>query len=272
MNHAQTSVGPQRATFDGLQVRYERRGSLGGQKADLPVLVLHGWGADLAAVEPIVGELASATEVVALDLPGFGESEPPGEPWDADRYAEFVVGFLDALGLGRVHLVGHSNGGRVAICIATARPERVGRLLLCDAAGLRPRRPLRYYVRVAIAKLGRLLGLFGARGARLQDAVRGRLGSADYLSATPAMRETFKLLIASDLESRLGSIKATTLLVWGENDDDTPLWMGERLERGIEGAGLVVFEGAGHFAYADDRARFGAVARLFLCEQPRSVG
>ncbi len=177
MNDAPTS-GPERATFDGLQVRYERRGSLGGQKADLPVLVLHGWGADLAAVEPIIGELASATEVVALDLPGFGESEPPGEPWDADRYAEFVVGFLDALGLGRVHLVGHSNGGRVAICIATTRPERVGRLLLCDAAGLRPRRPLRYYLRVMIAKLGRLLGLFGAHGGSSPGLApgAGRLG------------------------------------------------------------------------------------------------
>jgi len=145
-------------------------------------------------------------------------------------------------------------------------------LLLCDTAGLRPRRPLRYYLRVTIAKLGRLLGLIGPRGTRLQDALRARIGSPDYLAATPAMRETLKLLIASDLESRLGSIKATTLLVWGENDEDTPLWMGERLERGIEGAGLVVFEGAGHFAYADDRARFGAVARLFLCEQPRSLG
>jgi pimeloyl-ACP methyl ester carboxylesterase len=85
------------------------------------------------------------------------------------------------------------------------------------------------------------------------------------------MRGTFRRLIAMDLSDRLPRIKATTLLVWGEEDEDTPLWMAHRMEELIPDAGLAVFEGAGHYSYADDPVRFGSVARLFLCEQPRQL-
>ena len=68
---------------DGISVRHADRGAAQAE-GDLPVLVLHGWGAHLEAIEPIVGALAADTRVIALDLPGFGESDPPPEAWDAD--------------------------------------------------------------------------------------------------------------------------------------------------------------------------------------------
>ncbi|MBA2763272.1 MAG: alpha/beta fold hydrolase [Thermoleophilaceae bacterium] len=264
-------TGPRLGRFAGLRVRFERRGEP-RVTGDLPILVLHGWGAHLEAIEPIVGALATETEVIALDLPGFGQSEPPPAAWDADDYARFVIEFLDALEVDRCHLVGHSNGGRIAICLAGSQAARVGRLLLCDSAGLRPRRRAGYYWRVALAKLGRVFGRLGGRpGERLQRRMRERLASADYLEASPQMRDTFRRLIASDLEPRLGGIETETLIVWGEHDEDTPLWMAKRLEQAIAGAGLVVFEGAGHYSYAEDPVRFGRIARLFLCDQPRQV-
>jgi pimeloyl-ACP methyl ester carboxylesterase len=256
--------------LDGIRIRHLRRGSR-SNPVDLPVLVLHGWGAHLEAVEPIVAALAGETEVLALDLPGFGRSDPPPEAWDADDYARFILRYLDREGVERCHIVGHSNGGRVGICIAADHPERLDRLLLCDSAGLRPKRGRRYYTRVAFAKLGRVVGLLGGRGRRLQDRMRRRVASTDYIEASEAMRGTFRKLIAQDLAERLPRIKATTLLVWGDRDDDTPLWMGRRMEELIPGAGLAVLEGAGHYSYADDPVRFASIARLFLCEQPREV-
>jgi pimeloyl-ACP methyl ester carboxylesterase len=253
---------------DGISVRHADRGAARAE-GDLPVLVLHGWGAHLEAIEPIVAALEGETRVLALDLPGFGQSDPPPEPWDADAYMRFVLRFLDELGVRRVHAVGHSHGGRVAICMAAEQPGRVGRLLLVDAAGVPPKRGMKYRAKVSVAKAGKVAGKVGASG--LQDKLRARVASTDYLNASEDMRATFRLVIGQDITDRLPRIKATTLLVWGDQDDDTPLWMAHRMEELIPDAGLAVFEGAGHYSYADDPARFRSVARLFLCEQPRAL-
>lgn len=254
------------------QVRYVRRKAPGAAPGDLPIVVLHGWGAHIEAVAPILAALDGAPDLIALDLPGFGESEPPPEAWDVDAYANFMVAFLDQLDVPRAHLVGHSHGGRVSIALAAGQPGRVGRLLLVDSAGLRPKRGWRYRRRVAVAKLGRAVAkVGGGPGRRLQERLRARVASRDYLEASEAMRGTFRAVIAADLSDRLARIGAPTLLVWGDGDEDTPLWMAHRMEELIPDAGLVVLEGAGHYSYADAPGQFGAVARRFLLEQPREV-
>jgi pimeloyl-ACP methyl ester carboxylesterase len=254
------------------RVRYVRRTAPHGTAGDLPIVVLHGWGAHLEAVAPILAALDGASDLVALDLPGFGESEAPPETWDTDDYARFVLDFLDQIGIERAHLVGHSHGGRVSIVLAADRPERVGRLLLVDSAGIPPKRGWRYRRRVAVAKLGRVVAkLGGAPGRRLQDRMRARVASRDYLEASEAMRGTFRAVVAADLRDRLARIGASTLLVWGELDEDTPLWMGRVMEELIPDAGLVVLEGAGHYSYADAPGQFRAVARRFLLDQPREL-
>jgi pimeloyl-ACP methyl ester carboxylesterase len=267
---AQARQSERTATIDGLAIRCTRRGRLGAA-ADLPVLVLHGWGAHLEAVEPIVAGLEGVTEVLALDMPGFGESEEPPEAWDADDYAGFLLAFLDWAEVPRCHLIGHSHGGRVSICLASGTPERFERLILVDSAGIRPRRGFRYRRRVAVAKLGRLIGHLGPWGRGLQERMRARVASTDYLEASQEMRGTFRRLIAQDLSDRLPGVRQPTLLVWGSDDEETPLWMGERMEELLPDAGLVVFEGAGHYSYGDDPARFRAMARTFLHQQPRQV-
>ena len=257
-------IGPQ-------QVRYVRRRAPEAVPGDLPILVLHGWGAHIEAVAPILAALEGDADVIALDLPGFGESEPPPDAWDVDSYARFIIHFLDEMAVERAHLVGHSHGGRVSIALAADEPERVGRLLLVDAAGIPPKRGWRYRRRVAVAKLGRLIGKLGSPGRGLQDRMRARVASRDYLEASEAMRGTFRAVIAADLGERLPRVRSSTLLVWGDQDDDTPLWMGRRMEELLPDAGLVVLEGAGHYSYADSPGQFRAVARRFLLEQPREA-
>jgi len=261
---------PSRVEIDGISVRIARVGAP-ADPADLPVVVLHGWGASLEAVAPIVDSLAAETEVLALDLPGFGESDDPPGVWGSDDYADFVAALLAHEGIDRCHLVGHSRGGAIAICIASARPELVDRIVLCDSAGLRPKRGMGYRLRVGLAKLGRLLGLLGPPGRRLQERIRGRVASADYLEASEAMRGTFRRVIAEDLSERLPLVASSCLLVWGSEDADTPLWMGERMEQLLPDGALVVLDGAGHYAYADRPAVFARTVRHFLCEQPRAV-
>jgi pimeloyl-ACP methyl ester carboxylesterase len=106
--------------------------------------------------------------------------------------------------------------------------------------------------------------LLGAPGRALGSRLVGRTASSDYAASAETMRPTFVRLVNDDLTGLLPEIRASTLLIWGDQDADTPLSDGETMERLIPDAGLVVFEGAGHFSYADQPQRFARVAGHFL--------
>ena len=91
-----------------------------------------------------------------------------------------------------------------------------------------------------------------------------KYGSADYNALDDEMKKTFVKVISQDLRPMLKEINASVLLVWGENDTETPLWMGQIMENEIKDAGLVVFENDDHFAYLRQWPRFVAVAKAFL--------
>jgi len=229
------------------------------------VLVLHGWGASIEAVGSIVKALEPTCTVHAVDLPGFGHSSLPPVPWGIEEYSDWTRAALSALGLTRVSIVGHSHGGRIAIHLAAHHPELVDKLVLVDSAGIRAPRTLRWYRRVAMAKLAKhVLNRLGSPGRALSGRLVGRSASADYSATAEALRPTFNRLVSADLTALLPDVRAPTLLIWGEQDEDTPLRDGETMERLIPDAGLVVFEGAGHFAYADQPQRFARVVQHFL--------
>ena len=244
----------------GARVCYEAAGE------GPPVLLLHGWGANAAAMRPILDALRPDHSVYALDFAGFGQSDPPPEPWGVEEYAQMVIAFLDSLGVGRTDVVGHSFGGRVGIKLAAKRPERVKRLVLVDSAGVPPAQtPGRAALRAGL-RAGRAIlsvpGLGALRG-KAEAVARDRLGSEDYRSAGP-LRETFVRVVAEDLRPHLPEIQAPTLLIWGENDQDTPLADAKMMESSIPDAGLVVLSGAGHFSYLDRPADFARIIRHFL--------
>jgi pimeloyl-ACP methyl ester carboxylesterase len=244
--------------INGISTRCRRAGS------GPPVLVLHGWGARIEAVQPIINGLAPRLTVHAVDLPGFGESGLPPEPWGVTEYADWTRGLMDALGLEQPSVIGHSNGGRIAIHLAAHHPERIDKLILVDAAGIRPKRGITYYRRVYTAKAAKHGARFlGAPGRRLQQRVFARSASSDYANAGP-LRPTFVKLVNEDLTPLLPRIQASTLLIWGETDTAAPVSDGKAMERLIPDAGLVVFEGAGHFSYLDQPQRFTRVALHFL--------
>jgi len=91
-----------------------------------------------------------------------------------------------------------------------------------------------------------------------------KYGSPDYKRLNPNMRKTFVKVINQDLTEYLPQIKASTLLVWGSADTETPLWMGQKMEKEIPDAGLVVFEGRTHFAFLEEAQRFLVIVNTFL--------
>ncbi len=236
--------------------------------AGQPVVLLHGWGGQIASFGPIPDILGSRFRVVAVDLPGFGATPLPSSPWGTLDYADFMVSFLRQSELAPCTLVGHSFGGKVSLALAARNPELVSKLILVDSAGIRPPRGPGYYARVGLVKgARRLLSLPGAGAIREPSLTRlyRMLGSSDYNAAVnPILRATFVRVVNEDLRHLLPSIKAPTLLIWGDRDRDTPLADGRLMERLIPDAGLVVFEGAGHFAYLDRIDQFCRVVAHFV--------
>jgi pimeloyl-ACP methyl ester carboxylesterase len=256
------------ATVGGKSVHFEQAGR--GED----VLLLHGWGVDGKSLLPIARHLASRWRVSVPDLPGFGESPPPEAPWGTADYAELVRGFLDDLGIERAHLVAHSFGGRIALYLSAHWPERVGRLLLVDSAGLRPRRTLRFHLRVGTFKLARgflRLPLWGIPGSRLVDSLAKRFGSRDYQSASGTMRGTLVRVVNEDLRHLLPSIVAPTLLVWGGDDTETPVRDAYVMEKLIPRSRLIVYPGAGHFSYLDRQPQFLRTLEAFLARGSEGV-
>ncbi|WP_119072386.1 alpha/beta fold hydrolase [Aggregatilinea lenta] len=234
-----------------------------------PVLALHGWGGSVQSFWPVAQQLASLGYCVhVLDLPGFGQTEPPPDVWGVADYARFVVAYLDAAKLDRVSVLGHSFGGRISLILGADYPQRVHKMVLADAAGLRSTPSLGTQTRTAVAKtvrgvLGRA-GLDGVR-ARLEEQYRQRYASDDYRTAG-ALRETFVRVVEEDLSDFARRVQASTVLIWGDQDQDTPLWQGERLEQLIPDAGLIVFEGAGHFSYLERLGDYIRIVNHFLTE------
>lgn len=256
-------------TIAGLQTGVCVTGESAADKP--PVLLLHGWGAKIQSFWPVAEQLApKGYQLHLLDLPGFGTSDPPPVTWDITDYKRFVLAYLDDTPLDRVAVIGHSFGGRIALVLAAEHPERVSKMVLANSAGLRSPVTLKRAARNVMARSVRgalgTLGLESVR-ARLQERYNQRYASTDYLNAGN-LRETFLRVIAQDLAGYAQRVQAPTVLVWGDQDTDTPLWQGRRLEQLIPDAGLIVFEGAGHFSYLDRLYDFVRIVDHFLSGNP----
>nr|WP_300094221.1 alpha/beta hydrolase [Sedimentibacter sp.] len=246
--------------IDGLKINYITEGS------GSDVLLLHGWGGSIQTMMPIFNILKDKCRVTALDLPGFGESDIPGRPWNSYDYAECMKKFIDKTGLKSIILFGHSHGGRISI-ILSGKYNMVKKLVLIDSAGLIPKREAKYYFKVYSFKLLKKLYTAFSWGKSKDEKLEKfykKYGSADYKQSQGVMRQTMVKVINDNLESLLPEIKNPTLLVWGENDQDTPLYMGKIMEDKIQDSGLVVFKGAGHYSYIDCYDQFKAVINSFL--------
>lgn len=234
----------------------------------LPLVMLHGWGANIDLLRPLAQRLTpQGLTVHLLDLPGFGHTPEPPTAWTVFDYARFVVAALDALGLARVNVFGHSFGGRLGLILGADYAERIDKMILADAAGVRPTIPLHAALRLKAYKGVRDgLQAVGLRG--LSDSLRAqynaRYGSSDFNAVSGVMRETFVKVVNEDLLPYAARVRVPTLLLWGDQDADTPLEQGKQLEQVIPDAGLVVYQGAGHYAYLERAAEAARVITVFL--------
>jgi pimeloyl-ACP methyl ester carboxylesterase len=228
-----------------------------------PVVVLHGWGGRIESMSPVSQCLSAAFRVVALDLPGFGESPVPQGKWGTPDYAEYVRDVLVDEGIERAHFVGHSFGAKTSLYLAATRPELVDKLVVVGSPALRTPPSLAVRGKRLLSRGARIAGLLGAPGRAVRDGVYERIASQDYRDAGE-MRPILVTVVNEDLTAMLARVSSPCLLVWGTNDDAVPLVHARRMQQIIPDAGLIEFEDAGHFAYLDEAQRFCRIVRHFF--------
>jgi pimeloyl-ACP methyl ester carboxylesterase len=243
---------------------------IGGHKARLleaghgdPVLVLHGWGGRIESMAPVISCLAGRFGVKAVDLPGFGESPVPKGVWGTADYAEFISDLCGELGIERARFVGHSFGAKVSIYLTATHQRLVEKLVLTGSSGLTTAPSMKVRVKRGVSRAARFAGRFGSPGERIRAAVYKKIASQDYQDAGE-LKPILVKVVNEDIEHMLPRVMAPTLLVWGTEDDAVPVAHARRMEERIPDAGLVLFEGAGHFAYLDESQRFCKIVRHFF--------
>lgn len=266
------------ADVGSRRVRYVRRG------AGPAVVLVHGFGSSLYTWKDVIPTLAGRHDVVALDLPGFGESDRPAD-LSLDDLPRAILGLLDTLGIERAAIVGNSMGGAAAVLAAAAQPARVGRLVLIDAAGfhLAPReRPAAF--RLATSRAAPLLQALPGKRLIVEWSLRQVLHDdslvtaervAEYLAPAqrPGTYAALRSLGASlgdgpgRLAGTLGAIAAPTLVIWGADDRWIPPADADRFVAAIPGSRKVVIPACGHVPQEEKPAEVARLIAEFLAER-----
>ncbi len=249
-------------TYQGIRLHYTLTGV--GQ----PLFLLHGWSCDGTIWKTITPFLEQHFQLYTVDFAGAGQSEEPHEVWGVEEYTRSLEAIAQHEGVSNPILIGHSFGGRVAILFASRNACR--KIVLTDAAGVKPKRSLTYYRKVYTYKLlKRLAPIFlgRKRAEQLIEKRRAKSGSKDYNSATPMMRAILSKVVNEDLCHVMPLIKAPTLLFWGDRDTATPLSDAQRMEKLIPDAGLVIAQGTGHFSFLENTPLYLRVLESFLSNE-----
>lgn len=248
-------------TLKGTKVQYKVSGE------GRAVILLHGWGCNIATMASIESILSPHFKVYTLDFPGFGGSEVPAEVWGVEDYTSMLEAFVSELKIESPILLGHSFGGRVSILYGSRNDTH--KIILVDAAGAKPRRPLKYYVKVYSYKIYKqfLYMTMGKERAEAKlEARRRTAGSADYNALSGMMRRIFVKVVNEYLEPVMPQIQCPVQLIWGAKDKDTKLREARVMLRRIPNARLDVIDDAGHYSFLDNPFRFRALLTAFLKE------
>lgn len=250
-------------TVNGIKTHYIKEGN--GEN----VLVLQGWGTEIELYSAVISEMAKKYTVYAPDFPGFGKTPEPSEPWCVDDYADFVLSLCKELGITKTILFGHSFGCRVIIKMLSREncPVEVERVILTGAAGIKPVQSETAKKKASAYQRGKKIlstPIMQKLFPNALEKLRTKHGSADYRAASPLMRQVLVKTVNEDLSGLLPLVKQEVLLIWGRNDDATPITDGERMEKEMPDAGLAVIENAGHFAFLEQQALFLRIIDSFL--------
>lgn len=220
------------------------------------VVLLHGWGQNIAMMKPIGDRLQKNHRITILDFPGFGESEEPKTALTVYDYCEILEELLKKLKVKKPVIMGHSFGGRIAIIYASR--NEVEKVVLfgspCIRKEVKPSLKLRM-----LKSLKKIPGI-----NKLEGFAKNHMGSRDYKNASEIMKKILVNVVNEDLSECAKKINVPTLLIWGDRDTEAPVEDAKELEKIIPDAGLIVLPNSTHYAYLENLPQVINILNNFL--------
>lgn len=217
------------------------------------VIFLHGWGRNGEDFQNFIS-IFDDYSLLMIDFPPFGKSVFSPQDFSIFSYANMVISLCEHLKISSANFIGHSFGGRICMILSALYPSLVHKCIYIDSAGLKPRRSIKYHYKVAKFKIYKRLG----------KSIEG--GSSDYKALSPEMKGLFKNIVNTHLDDFAKEAVCPSLIVWGEKDKETPLYMAKRLNRLISSSELKVIKNVGHFSFLESPLEFSRIAVNFLKE------
>lgn len=220
------------------------------------IVLLHGWGQNIAMMKPIGDRLQKNHRITILDFPGFGESEEPKTALTVYDYCEILEELLKKLKVKKPVIMGHSFGGRIAIIYASR--NEVEKVVLfgspCIRKEVKPSLKLRM-----LKSLKKIPGI-----NKLEGFAKNHMGSRDYKNASEIMKKILVNVVNEDLSECAKKINVPTLLIWGDRDTEAPVEDAKELEKIIPDAGLIVLPNSTHYAYLENLPQVINILNNFL--------
>ncbi len=237
-------------------------------KKQIPILILHGWNLRAARFQPLISEFEKrGYQVLCPDLPGFGTTKLPIQPYSLSDYVSFVLKLLKKQKINKVILIGHSFGGRIGIKFASEYPQQIEYLILTGAPGINPVPKGKILLFLYLAKIGKIimsLPILSMMTTVMRKILYKAAGATDFYHTNEKMRETFKNVIKEDLTFCMKMIKSRTLLLWGENDGIVPLSVARKMKELIRNSKLEILPDSRHGAPWTDPELFTSMVEKYI--------
>lgn len=254
----------------GTTTHYQLIGSEG------PFLVLlHGWGCDWQIWSPVISQLSEQFRLVIPDLPAFGQSSINDQVWDSYQYATWLELFVASVCESAPYSVaGHSFGGKIAALHAaqisqkmTASHLQLQKVVIIDASGLPVELTFKEKTTQTISKLIPQ-PLKRSFSGVLKKKLLNTIGvAADYQDANPEQQAILRKIVREDISQQLPLIEQETFVMWGENDQATPVEKGRMFAELVPNSRLMIYQNAGHYPFIDQPQAFLEDLAAFLQTQ-----
>lgn len=218
------------------------------------LLMLHGYLSQKESFYFQINFFSRFMRVVAVDMTGFGKAKQMEYPYSVDDYVKEIRNLLDEIGEDKVDLLAHSFGGRVGVKLANV-DHRIDRIIFTGAAGLKPKRGLKFLFRKAS---------FFILKKFIPKEKLAFLYSQDYRKLNPVMKMSFQKIVGENLDEEYKNIKNKTLIIFGKKDNQTPPYMAKLMRKLVCASRLVFIAKAGHFCFSEKPDEFNRIAWEFL--------
>lgn len=235
-------------------------------KSNKNIVILPGWGNTRNTFNYLISSLKENYTIYILDYLGFGNSPFPNTNLTIYDYTKLIISFIKDNNIYKPTIISHSFGGRIATLIAGYYKLKINKLIMIDVAPIKHRKSIFKLIKQYIYKFLNKLSFILPNKLKkkyLQKLIN-IFGSSDYKNISVNMRQTFKNIVNEDLKKYLKNINNETLLIWGENDIDTPLSDGKIINKEINNSALIVIPNSGHFSYLDYPILISNIIKEFL--------